>query len=303
MDTIDSIRAFTKVVDANGFAAAAREMGLSRSVVNKSVISLENSLGTQLLTRSTRRVSPTEAGLAFYDRAIAILGDLDDAMSAVRELQGQPAGTLRVNAPMSFGTLHLSGMVAEFMAAHPKVHVELMLSDRRIDLIEEGFDVTIRAAETINSTSLMSRELAPARRVLCASPEYLERRGEPVEPLALKDHRCLHYGYLSSGSQWRLIGPDGDSTYAIQCAMWSNNGEVLRDAAVNHQGIALLPTFIAGPCLQSGELRTVLTDYKAPPITLCALYPRHRHLSAKVQRFVDLLEARLGARPFWDLVE
>ena len=303
MDRFESMRAFTRVVETNGFAAAARKMGLSRSAVNKAVINLENTLGTQLLRRSTRKVTPTETGLAFYDRCVQILGDLDEAISAITELQQHPTGNLRINAPMSFGTLHLSGVIAEFMERHPDVHVELTLNDRFIDPIEEGFDVTLRAGEPSLSTSLIAKEIVPAKRVVCASPGYLKMAGEPDDPVELKQHRCLHYGYLGSGSQWRLVGPDTDQTYAIGCVMWSNNGEVLKDAAVAGQGIALLPTFIVGQALQGGQLRTILTDYAPPDIALCALYPRHRHLSAKVQLFVDLLEERFGGRPYWDLIE
>jgi DNA-binding transcriptional LysR family regulator len=135
------------------------------------------------------------------------------------------------------------------------------------------------------------------------SPTYVERAGEPLDPARLREHRCLHYGYLESGSQWRLSGPDGDRTYAIRCVMWSNNGDALKDAAIRDQGIALLPTFIVGDSLQAGELRTVLPDYSPPEIALCALYPRHRHLSAKVKLFVEMLERRFGGRPYWDLVE
>lgn len=303
MDQLQSMRAFTRVVEFGGFAAAAREMGLSRSAVNKAVIHLENKLGAQLLRRSTRQVTATETGLAFYDRCVQIVGELDEAVAAVKELQEHATGGLRINAPMSFGTLHLSALVAEFMREHQDVHVELVLNDRFVDPIEEGFDVTLRIGQASASTSLIAREIAASRRVLCASPRYLDRAGEPVEPAELKRYRCLHYGYQGSGSQWRLAGSDGEHSYAIRCVMWSNNGEVLKDAAVSDQGIALLPTFIVGAALQSGELRTVLTDYHPPATMLCALYPRHRHLSAKVRLFVDLLEKRLGALPRWDLVE
>lgn len=302
MDRFDSMRAFTKVVETGGFAAAARAMGLSRSVVNKSVIDLENALGTQLLRRSTRQVTPTETGLAFYDRCVQILSELAEAVSAVTELQERPTGNLRVNAPMSFGTRHLSLVIAEFMDRHPDVHVELVLNDRFIDPLEEGFDVTLRIAEAGPSTSLIAREIVPVKRVICASPEYLNKVGEPAEPIELRRRRCLHYGYQESGSQWRLAGPDGEQSYAISCAMWSNNGEVLKDAAVNNQGIVLLPTFIVGEALQNGQLRTILTKYAPPDIMLCALYPRHRHLSAKVRLMVDLIEERFGDRPYWDLV-
>ena len=303
MDKFEGIRAFTRVVESGGFAAAAREMGLSRSVVNKNVIRLEKELGTQLLRRSTRKVTPTETGLAFYGRCIQILSELDEAISSVKELQERPTGNLRINAPMSFGTMHLAKLVAEYMDQHPDVHVELVLNDRFVDPIEEGFDITLRIAEPVPSTSLIVKEIVSARRVVCASPAYLDKHGEPRDPRDLRHHRCLHYGYQESGSQWRLKGPEGLRSHRIQCLMWSNNGEVLKDVALGGQGIALLPTFIVGKDLQDGLLRTILPDHPPVHITLAAIYPRHRHLSAKVRLFVDLLDERFGNRPYWDLVQ
>ena len=302
MDQLAGMRAFVRVVEEAGFAAAARAMGLSRSVVNKQVIALEQALGTQLLRRSTRQVTPTETGLAFYERCADIINQVDEAVAAVVELQETPRGTLRVNAPMSFGTLHLADVVGEFMTRHRDVRVELVLNDRFVDPIEEGFDLTIRVGEARATTSLITAEIVPADRVLCASPDYLAAHGEPVLPTELRHHRCLHYGYQDSGSRWHLVGPDDDQSYAINCVMWSNNGEVLKDAAMKHMGIALLPTFIVGQALQTGALRTVLSAYQPPRIALCALYPRHRHLSAKVRLFVELLTERFGGRPYWDLV-
>ncbi|MEM8984050.1 MAG: LysR family transcriptional regulator [Pseudomonadota bacterium] len=302
MDRLDSMRAFVQVVASSGFAAAAREMGVSRSAVNKAVIKLENDLGTQLLRRSTRQVTPTETGLAFYDRCVQILADVDEALSAVRELHERPTGNLRINAPMSFGTLHLAPLIGDFMAANPDVHVELVLADRLVDPIEEGFDVTLRIAEPTYSTSLITTEIAPAHRVICASVEYLERYGEPSEPSDLKVHRCLQYGYSGSLTQWRLAGPAGEQAHTIHCFLWSNNGEVLKSVALAGQGLALLPTFIVGDELQSGRLRTVLPDYLPKQLVLAALYPRNRHLSAKIRLFVELLEQRFAGRPHWDLV-
>lgn len=303
MDKFESIRAFTKVVEANGFAAAAREMGLSRSVVNRSVIKLENELGTQLLHRSTRRVTPTETGIAFYRRGLEILSELDEAISAVTELQGKPTGHLRVNAPMSFGTLHLSDVVADYMLAYPDVHVELMLTDRFVNPLEEGFDVSVRVGEPHSSNGLITKEITNAKRVLCASPNYIRINGEPVNPAELRSHRCLHYGYRESESHWQLYGPDGEQSVSINYAMLSNNGEVLRDAAAKDQGIALLPTFIVGNALQQGRLITVLDEYKPTPITLSVLYPSHRHLSTKVRFFVEFVTKRFGDYPYWDLIE
>ncbi len=302
MDMLEGIRSFSRVVEAGGFAAAAREMGVSRSVVNKQVKKLEDALGAQLLRRSTRRVSPTDTGAAFYERCSNIVAELDAAVAAVGELQDSPRGTLRVNAPMSFGTLHMADIVAGFMGKYPELHIELALSDRFVDPLEEGFDVSLRISEPRVFTSLVTRELTSARRVLCASPAYLQAHGEPVTPADLKQHRCLHYGYQESGVQWRLHGPEGEVSVGISCAMWSNNGEVLAAAARRDQGIALLPTFIVGAALQAGELRTLMCDYEPTPLTLCALYPRHRHLSSKVRLFVDELSDTIGERPYWDLV-
>jgi len=302
MDKFESIRMFTRVVEAGGFAAAARDLNLSRSVVNKHVINLESQLGTQLLQRSTRQVTPTETGQAFYDRCVQILGELEDAISSVTELQELPSGNLRINAPMTFGAMHLADVVAGFMTDYPDLHVELVLNDRFIDPIEEGFDITLRIGEPQVSTSLISSEIVTIRRILCASPEYLAAHGEPTHPTQLKEHRCLHYGYQSSGSRWRLLSDDGDQPYLINCVLWSNNGEVLQQAAIRNQGIALLPTFIVGAALQEGRLRSVLNDYRSPEINLCMLYPRHRHLSNKVQLFIDRVKQRFSGRPYWDLV-
>lgn len=303
MDRFSGMQAFTQVVEAGGFAAAARRMGVSRSVVNKQVIKLERELGVQLLRRSTRQVTPTEPGLVFYERCVGLVSQLEDAIRSVTELQESPTGNLRINAPMSFGTLHLSGVAAEYMQRHPDVHVELVLNDRFVDPIEEGFDVTLRVGEPAAVTSLVTKEIVGCHRVLCASPEYLADHTEPTHPVELTTHRCLQYGYLASGNRWRLEGPDGERSYPINCVMWSNNGEVLKAAAIGSQGISLLPTFIVGDALQEGELRTVLHDYQPPKASLCAIYPRHRHLSTKVQLFVDLLLARFGGRPYWDLVQ
>ncbi len=292
MDRIESLRAFTAVVDAGGFASAARTLGVSRSVVNKAVIALEGALGTQLLRRSTRQVTATEAGQAFYARSLRVLSEFDDAVASVGAWQARPAGRLRVNAPMSFGTLHLADAVARYMAEWPEVQVELVLNDRFVDPIEEGFDVTLRIGAEQVFTSLVVRQIATIALVLCASPAYLQAHGAPVHPEELKHHRCLHYGWRESGSQWRLKGPTGERSYAVGCVMWSNNGEALMNAAVQHAGIALLPTFIVGAALRQGRLLPLLTEWAAPSIRLSALYPRHRHASPKVRSFVDWLDAR-----------
>jgi DNA-binding transcriptional LysR family regulator len=302
MDKFESLKAFTEVVRHGGFAAAARELGVSRSVVNKQVIALEKALGTQLLNRTTRKVSATESGIAFYERSLGILADLREAEQAISELQGEPRGSLKINAPMSFGTLHLAPALAGFMTQYRDLQVQLTLNDRFIDVIEEGFDITIRIA-ALPDSSLIARKIVAARRVLCASPRYLEQYGIPQHPQELKNHPCLHYGYLASGTLWKFSGAAGEHTVHVAGVLCSNNAEVLKVAACEGLGIALLPTFIAGADLQEGTLTTLMPDYQAPAIAVYAIYPPNRHLTAKVRLFIDFLVERFGGRPYWDLVQ
>lgn len=294
MDKFDSIRAFTQVVASGGFAAAARKMGLSRSAVNKLVIGLENELGVQLLHRSTRRVSATATGLAFYDRCVEILASLEAAERAVMQMHEEPQGKLRVNAPMSFGTMHLAPALADFLVQYPALELQLTLNDRFIDPIEEGFDLTVRISKLQESASFIVHQLVPAQRVLCAAPTYLKNHGIPTHPNELRHHSCLHYGQLAVEDRWTLIGPDGEHAIAVRGMLCSNNGEVLKDAAIRGLGITLLPTFIVGKELQQGKLQTVLSDYHPPEIFIYAIYPVNRHLSIKIQLLVDFLKERFS---------
>ena len=299
MDKLTSMRAFTKVVSHGSFSEAAREMRISRSAVSKYIIELEAELGVQLLNRTTRSASPTDNGRLYYDRCVAILAEIEDAERAASQLQAEPRGLLRVNAPMSFGTLHLGCAVAEFMARYPKLQIELMLSDQQLDTVQEGFDVTIRIAD-LPASALIARKIVPARRVLCASPEYLERAGTPRHPRELRDHACLSYGHLATGMQWKLSGKDGDHWLQVPWTLCTNNAEVLRDAAVAGHGIALLPTFIAWCQLHDGSLRPILTQYRAPELSVFALYPPTRYVPLKLRAFIDFLVERFGDKPYWD---
>jgi len=302
MDKLNSIRAFTKVVQHSSFAGAARDLRLSRSAVSKYVMELEEALGVQLLSRTTRSVTATENGQAYYERCLAILSDLEEADLAATRLQAEVRGLLRINAPMSFGTLHLARAVADFMEKYPDLRIQLLLSDQQVDPVQEGFDVTLRIAD-LPASSMIARRIAPARRAICASPSYLARHGTPKHPDDLRGHACLTYGHLATGNQWKLTGPDGDHWIAIPWTLCTNNAEVLRDAAVQGRGIALLPTFIAGADFQQGRLATILTGYQVPEISIYAIYPETRHLSLKVRVFIDFLVERFGGRPYWDLVE
>lgn len=294
MDKFESIRAFTQVVEAGGFAAAARQMALSRSAVNKLVLNLENSLGVQLLHRSTRRVTPTASGLAFYERCLNLLADLEEAERAVSQLQAEPRGPFKINAPMTFGTMHVGPAVADFRQQYPDLQVQLILEDRFIDPIAEGYDVTLRIAAPEETASLIVHPIAPMPMTICAAPAHLAAQGVPQHPTELRERACLHYGYLSSGNAWQLTGPEGELTIPINSVLCSNNGEVLRLAALKGIGLTLLPEFIVADDLQAGTLAAVLTDYRPAAISLCIIYPVNRHLSAKVRLFTEFITARFG---------
>jgi DNA-binding transcriptional LysR family regulator len=303
MDRFAALEAFVAVIEANGFAAAARSLGTSRSAINRQVIALEDTLQVQLLQRTTRSVSPTAAGAAFYDRAKAILAALREAEHEASEAHSTVIGRLRVAAPMSFGILHLSSAIADFMSANPGLTVEVSLSDRFVDIIEDGFDLAVRIGMPRDDSNLVDFRICDVRRVLCASPDFLARQGVPGAPTDLRRLPCLHYGDLPGEPFWRLVGPAGNVGVHANAVMSANNGEVLRDAAVKGLGICLLPTFIVGAELQAGRLVTVLPGYRPPQLTLAAVYPPMRRLSAKIRLFTDFLVERFGERPYWDLVE
>ena len=292
MDKFASMQAFTQVVESGGFAAAARKMGVSRSTVNKLVINLEDELKVQLLQRSTRQVNPTPVGLAYYERCIDILGEVAAAEMAVSQLQSEPKGTLKINAPMSFGTLYLGKAIAEFITHYPEVQVQLTLDDRFIDPIAEGYDITIRIAQLQTAPSLVQQAIAPVKRVLCAAPKYLETKGIPQHPHELTNYSCLHYGHIITGNQWLLSDGEKDYQSTVRGALCSNNGEILKDAAVQGLGIALLPAFIIQSELDSGKVAIVLPDYHPPAIDLCLVYPLNRHTNTKVKLFSEFFHQR-----------
>jgi DNA-binding transcriptional LysR family regulator len=299
MDKLDSLRAFVKVVELGSFSEAGRQLRLSRSAISKYVGDLEESLGVQLLNRTTRHASPTESGQTYFERALSILGDLDAADQAVAQAQSSPRGLLRVNAPMSFGTLQLGPAVADFMVDCPELQIQLVLSDDQVDPMQGGFDVTLRIAD-LESSSLIARKIVAIDRAVCASPDYLASHGTPKLPADLRRHALLTYGFLLTGNQWKLTGADGDHWVQPNWTLCVNNAEVLRDAAVAGRGIALLPTFIAGDALRAGLLQQILKPYKAPPLALYALYPPTRHLAVKVRLLIDFLVARFAGVPSWD---
>jgi DNA-binding transcriptional LysR family regulator len=299
MDKLDAMNAFAKVVAAGSYAEAARRLGLTRSAVSKAVMELEQLLGARLLDRTTRRVTPTEAGRAYYERCVSILADVEETEIQISRLHDAPRGVLKVNAPMSFGTRYLGSAVADFMARYPKLKIELILNDRVIDPLEEGVDVTVRIGALADS-SLVACRLAPARLVLAAAPKYLKQHGTPQMPEDLGRHHCLTYGHMAATQRWTLTRDGAAVTVPVDSRLCSNNGDVLREAALNGNGITNLPTFLIGPDIAARRLEVVLGNTPPAPLGIHALYAPNRYLAAKTRVFVDFLIARFGDAPEWD---
>ena len=304
--SLSDMSVFAAVVETGGFTAAGRTLGLSKSAVSKQVARLEQRLGSRLLQRTTRRLSLTEAGAVFYEGCQRVLAEAEAAESAVTHLAGAVRGVLRINAPMSFGITHLAPMVAAFMERFPELEVELALNDRTVDLVEEGYDVGVRIGKLADS-SLVARRLAPIRRAVCASPDYLAKHGSPTRPEELQGHRCLIYSYLDSPRNWRFRPTDPDQGRARRVSvagpLESNNGSVLAEAAAAGQGIICIPVFIVCDELSDGRLVEILPDWiEEHDLTLYAVYPERRHLAPKVRAFIDFLAERIGDTPPWEPV-
>lgn len=299
MDQLSALKAFCRVVEAGGFSAAAAELNVSHTVMSKQVRQLETLLGAQLLNRTTRRLALTEAGQTYYERARRILDDLYDADLAVTRHHAAPKGTLRINAPMAFGTLDMAQWLPTFMARYPELKVDLVCNDRFVDLIEEGFDVAVRLAREMPDSSLMARRLATTDTMLVASPAYLKRYGAPEKPEDLTRHNCLTYTLVPKPNEWILAAPDGNRIPVIVGGSFqSNTGIALRSAALAGVGIATTASFIVHGDLARGDLVPVLPEYKMRPRDVYAVYPHNRHLSPKVRAFVDFA-SEIYSSPVW----
>lgn len=299
MDYLSGMAIYAKVVEAGSFSGAARQMGLSKSAVSKQITRLETRLGARLLNRTTRRLNLTEIGAVFYERAARIVNEAEEAEQEVSSLHATPKGTLKINAPMSFGTLHLAPAISSFMKLYPNLKVDMDLDDRIVDLIDGGYDVGIRIAKMPDSSQI-ARTLAPFRTVICATPEYWSRHPQPLKPTDLGNHNCLIYTYLLSGEEWRFKGKDGPDLVKISGNFRANNGDALRAAALGDLGIYMGPTFIVGEDLRAGRLQAALQEFEESDYSIYAVYPHGRHLSAKVRTFIDFMVKQFGSAPYWD---
>ena len=304
MDTLTGMRLFAEVVDAGSFSAAGRRLGLAASSVSRQVNGLEDTLNARLLNRSTRSLSLTHAGEVYYERVRRILSEVAETNAAVAQLEASPRGLLRVNAPVVFGRRHIAPHIAEFLERFPDVSIDLTLTDHFVDVIESGADVVVRVGG-LNDSSLIARRLAPNRRVLVASPAYLERYGAPETPQDLQDHRCLVYKLHVSMAEWMIRDPEGQShSVKVRGPLTANNAEALHSAAIDGLGIALLPTWTVGRHVRTGELARLLPGYEADltneETAIHAIYPHARHLSAKVRAYVDFLVEKFRPVPYWE---
>jgi DNA-binding transcriptional LysR family regulator len=300
MDRFRSLEVFAKTAERLNFAAAARDLKMTRAMVSKHIGDLEDRLGARLFQRTTRRVSLTEAGRALAARATTVIDQLNETEDAVRELHTVLRGKLRVNGPLTFGNTHLAPLIARFLGDHPGVEIDLTLNDRTVDLVDEGYDLVIRIGVPATS-SLIMRRLAPARLILVGSPDYLRRNGMPRKPEDLKKHNCLGYSYWSLRNEWPLTGPDG-RTVRVRVAgnLAANNGDSLRAAALAGVGLIMQPTFSIGCDIASGRLVHVMPDHKPIELTIQALYAPGSPPTAKLRAFIDMLAAAWGGIPPWE---
>ncbi|CAE6747088.1 HTH-type transcriptional regulator DmlR [Paraburkholderia aspalathi] len=291
---LDDMRIFVATVDAHNFTAAAKRLALSKQFVSRRVMALEEALGVQLLIRNTRKLAVTELGQEFYERARRILGEVEDAEQAMSLRRAGPRGLLRVSAPMSFGMMHLSPLVASFLREHADVRFDMELSDRTVDVVGEGFDMAIRIGALPDST-LIAQKLVDVRMVLCCSPGYVRRRGAPVVPADLARHSCLLYGHGGVVS-WDFVVDGVSKGVEVSGPLRANNGELVRDAAVAGLGIVRLPDFIVAEAVGSGLLVTVLEEFLPSATTVYAVYPQHRQSSVSIRVFVEFLRESLRKR-------
>ena len=295
MDVFASMKMYAAVVDGGSFAAAAGKLGVSRAMVSKQVQKLEEHLGTRLLNRTTRRISLTETGREFHERSVQILADVEDAEHGAARLTHTARGLLRVTIPLAYGQHRLAAIVGDYALAYPQVKLDIALSDRKLDIVEDGFDLAIRIG-ALPPSDLVARKIGSERSVVCGTPAYLARHGAPQLPSDLAGHACLGYTLTGAGNEWRLenIGDGAIASIAVNGPIKADNGDILRLAALRDAGLIFQPRFIVAGELAAGRLVQVLPQWQSGELGVHAVYPSRKHLSAKVRTFIDYLAERLA---------
>jgi DNA-binding transcriptional LysR family regulator len=300
LDRFENAQVFAAVVEAASFTRAAERLGLSRAAASKHVLQLEERLGARLLERTTRRVSVTAAGRTFYEQCRRILADFEEAERSASELHNEPRGELRVIAPTNFGLAEIGTAITDFLIAYPRLRINLTLNDRVTDPIEGGYDVAISVDMPRGaSSSLVVRKLNTSRRVLCAAPDYLQRRGTPLKPEDLSGHDCLSYSYVSAPEEWHLTGAGGEHVVKVSGPLVTSHRHVMRAAALRGLGIAYGPADFFRDDVKAGRLAPVLPEYKLPEAMIYAVYPASRALSAKLKVFNDFMARFFAASPIF----
>lgn len=296
MVRLTEMKAFANVVDQGGFTDAARKMGVSKSAVSKYVSSLEARLGARLLNRTTRRVSPTEIGLAYYDRARQVLNDAVDADAMVSSMQSAPTGLLRISAPTDFGARHLSPILAGFLSEFPDITINMVLDNRHVELISEGFDMAVRTGDLADST-LRMRNLTETTKRMVAAPSYLEKYGRPQRIDDLNAHKLLHNHTRSNGNVWQLIAPSGEKRQVRSTGWLSvNDGPSLLNAAISGLGIAYLPSFLYADAMRQGMVADAMPSLPMDIQGIYAVYPPGRFIQPKVRAFIDFLASNFAGK-------
>lgn len=300
MDKYQEMRVFSAVVEASSFVGAADILDMSKAAVSRYVSELEQRLGVRLLHRTTRRLSLTPEGEVFLARCREILSSIEASEVEITTRSVSVSGLLKVSVPVSFGIRHMAPLWPDFLDLHPQLNLDVQLADRLIDLVDEGFDLAIRIAR-LEDSSLISRQIAATRLVLCAAPSYLERRGVPAHPSDLATHDVVGYSLLATGDQWQFEGPDGPVSVKVRPRFWSNNGDSCIAACVQGAGIQLQPTFLIDEELRRGALVEVLPQYQAATLGIYAVYPTRKFVLPKVRALIEFLDERLKAAP-WTVI-
>jgi DNA-binding transcriptional LysR family regulator len=300
-ETLSDLAVFVAVVSAGSFTSASEKLDLSKSMVSKCVNRLESSLGARLLHRTTRRLRLTEAGAALYETSASALSVIEDAQLAVSNLQGTPRGVLKVSASLAFGTVVLPGLVRELTREHPDLAVNLLLDDRHVDLVREGIDIALRITGEAPDSSMVYRRLGPNRQVVCAAPDYLERRGVPKTPADLASHECIAHSQRTTPREWHFTSPTGGKvSVRINGRIAVTNALAVRACALEGLGIIELNSYIVGADITAGRLVRLLDGYRPKELSIYAVFPERRFLAPKVRVFIDAMLARLAPEPFWD---
>ncbi|RWC91136.1 MAG: LysR family transcriptional regulator [Mesorhizobium sp.] len=295
MIDLNDVIVFARVVEAGSFTAAARLLAMPKTSVSRRVAALEREVGVRLLQRTTRSLNLTDAGRLYYEQSSQGLRTIEEANLRLAEARAEPSGTIRISAPVGFGGYFLIRAVVDFLALYPKTNVELRLTDDKLNLVEDGIDLAFRTG-TLQDSTLIARKLGAARRLLCASPDYLARYGMPEGPADLSRHRCVIAGPSASGAHWVLDGPQGQETVVVTGRFAANEMQAVVAAALAGFGVAQLPQAMAEGLIDQGRLQRVLEDYTTPAGGLHVLYPSSRHLSPLVKAFIELAAERISNR-------